>query len=205
MWGDLWGELLWSPVPLPSMGAFGLIALALALMACAWFMRRGPRRTITSRVPLPHVKITMMVSGFLFLGLLLTPLVLADVPNTFVNGQAADADEVNENFSHLDASIISKNKIYRIEDVRTDCSATLSCGASAVCNDIDDVVIGGSCVLSCSGGDLACFDGNPWLGSGVFAQESTSPNPAKYFCTTKNVSGPVPLKVTATAYCLALP
>ena len=88
-WGaDNWGALMWneivSPPLLPTLGIVGLTLLAMGLAAtAAWTLRK--RR--------PALGVTLA------LVLLAIPLAVAagtlTVPNTFVNGTMADADQVN--------------------------------------------------------------------------------------------------------------
>jgi len=88
-WGENWGTMVWGEsLSVPSLPGIGLIALAIGLAAtAAWLL--GKRR--------------------LALGLPVLLVVVAStataVPNTFVNGTVADADEVNENFNSLEAQI----------------------------------------------------------------------------------------------------
>ncbi|MCP5128114.1 MAG: hypothetical protein H6985_00885 [Pseudomonadales bacterium] len=101
---------------------------------------------------------------------------------------------------------ISKDNIYEVSDSRTGCLATFNCPASAVCNDNNDVIVGGRCTLRCALGDPACYAGNPFIGQGVSDQHGDAFNPARYSCTTTNISpAPPPLSVEAFAYCLAMP
>jgi hypothetical protein len=95
-WGnEAWGTMLWGlPVAVPTLPGAGLIVLALAFSAsAAWTLRK--RRGI---VGLP-----------VLLVLLAVPLVVAagtvTVPNTFVNGTPADANQVNANFDAVEAAV----------------------------------------------------------------------------------------------------
>ncbi len=91
-WGDDWGAMVWGAgaSAVPSLGWLGLAILAMGLAAtAAWTLRK--RR--------PALGLTLS------LVLLVIPLAVAagtvSVPNTFVNGTVADADQVNANFSAL--------------------------------------------------------------------------------------------------------
>jgi len=97
-WGDEnWGTMLWGqsvPVPVPGLEWFGLLVLALGLLATtAWTLRK--RR--------PGLGLPVL------LVLLAIPLVVAagtlNVPNTFTNGTVADPDEVNANFGSVKAEV----------------------------------------------------------------------------------------------------
>ena len=89
-WGDEnWGTMVWGEsLSVPSLPGIGLIALAVGLAAtAAWLL--GKRRLALG---LPAL-----------LGLLVVVASTATaVPNTFVNGTVADADEVNTNFNSLE-------------------------------------------------------------------------------------------------------
>ncbi len=93
-WGDgNWGTMVWGHA-VPGVSGFGLIALAFALSAtAAWVLRR--HRTSFG---LPAVLVLLVV-----------PLVVAagtvTVPNTFMNGEVADADQVNANFDAVETEV----------------------------------------------------------------------------------------------------
>ena len=122
-WGDDWGEMVWGlPVSgpaVPSLPGVGLIGLALALSAtAAWRLRR---RRIALGLPL-------------LLVLLSIPLVVAagslSIPNWFVNGEVADADEINENFDEIETEV--KDNDSRLSEVEADTSAnTYDVGVNA--------------------------------------------------------------------------
>ena len=92
-WGDEnWGTLIWgkaSAVPTISWLGLGVLALGLAATA-AWTLRK--RRP---GLALPVLLVLLAVVAGTATG----------VPNTFENGTVADADEVNANFSSLEARI----------------------------------------------------------------------------------------------------
>jgi len=92
-WGDEnWGTMVWGEsLSVPSLPGIGLIALAVGLAAtAAWLL--GKRR-LALGLPVLLVLLVVVAST------------ATAVPNTFVNGTVADADEVNENFSSLEARI----------------------------------------------------------------------------------------------------
>jgi len=96
-WGDeAWGTMIWGllPTPVPGVPGFGLIALALALLAAAAWLLRSRRTSLGLPV---------------LLVLLAIPLVVAagtvTVPNTFTNGTTADANEVNANFDAVESAV----------------------------------------------------------------------------------------------------
>ena len=96
-WGENWGEMVWGvPVSVPSVPGVGLVVLALGLSAmAAWVLRK--RRVVLGALGPP------------VLLLLLVPLLIAPHITTwngltwyeFINGEVADAGEVNQNFSAL--------------------------------------------------------------------------------------------------------
>ncbi|MFP8879566.1 MAG: DUF1566 domain-containing protein [Myxococcota bacterium] len=98
-WGDeVWGVLVWgeavSGPQVPGLGLVGLTLLAVGLAAtAAWTLRRSR----------PAIGLTLM------LVLLSIPLVVAagtlTVPNSFTNGQAADAGQVNANFDAIETEV----------------------------------------------------------------------------------------------------
>jgi hypothetical protein len=97
MWGETWGELIWgngAVNQVQSIGPFGFAALALALMALGHFL-------IKSHAAVR--KICMLAAVFAAL----TALVAVAVRNVFQNGTVADANEVNGNFSTLEAENVA--------------------------------------------------------------------------------------------------
>jgi len=96
-WGENWGEMVWGlPVSVPSVPGVGLVVLALGLSAmAAWVLRK--RRVVLGALGPP------------VLLLLLVPLLIAPhirnwngvIWYEFINGEVADAGEVNQNFSAL--------------------------------------------------------------------------------------------------------
>ena len=96
-WGDAWGTMFWetSITPqVPALGIGGLILLLSGLLSAAYLASRKP----TVRMGLPMTLVLVAI-----------PLVVAagtlSVPNTFVNGTPADADEVNANFGAVEAEV----------------------------------------------------------------------------------------------------
>ena len=93
-WGDNWGTMIWSQsttvTPVPMISTAGLFLLALFIIL---FNKQ-------------LIKQSNVVAS-LTLILLISPLVAVSVtlPNVFVNGTPADAEEVNENFNALSTAI----------------------------------------------------------------------------------------------------
>jgi hypothetical protein len=91
-WGyEVWGTMVWgqagSGPGVPGVQGFGLIALAVGLSGtAAWRLRR--RR---AALGLPVLLVLIAIPLVVVAG-------AVSVPNTFVNGEIADADEVNANF-----------------------------------------------------------------------------------------------------------
>ena len=94
-WGEPWGTMIWGlPVAVPTLPGVGLIVLALLFSgSAAWLLRK--RRGL---VGLPVLVVLLSI-----------PLVVAagtvTVPNTFVNGTPADADQVNANFDAVETAV----------------------------------------------------------------------------------------------------
>ena len=93
-WGEIWEEMVWgSAVAVPTLGWIGLGLLMLLLMVAAfWRMKRmsfqvGATLTLFLLVPFliaPHITTWNGLTWY-----------------TFNNGEVADADQVNQNFSVL--------------------------------------------------------------------------------------------------------
>ena len=119
-WGENWGTMNWGEsAAVPGVPGLGLIALSIALSAtAAWVLRR--RQTALG---LP-----------VLLVLLAVPLVVVagtvTVPNTFVNGEVADADEVNANFDAVETEVNDNDS--RITAVETESATAQSTADTAV-------------------------------------------------------------------------
>jgi hypothetical protein len=90
-WGDNWGVMVWgaaAPAAVPMMDGLGLGLLALVLIGLAI---RGLRSRATLGL--------MVLASFVGAADLAEAQVT--IPNTFTNGEVADAAEVNANFSAL--------------------------------------------------------------------------------------------------------
>ena len=90
-WGDNWGEMAWgapTAANVPMMGGLGMALLALALVAMAV---KGLRSHSTLGL--------LLLVGVV--GAVNNVEAQVTIPNTFTNGEVADAAEVNANFSAL--------------------------------------------------------------------------------------------------------
>ena len=90
-WGDNWGEMAWgapTAANVPMMGGLGMALLALALVAMAV---KGLRSHATLGL--------LLLVGVV--GAVNNVEAQVTIPNTFTNGEVADAAEVNANFSAL--------------------------------------------------------------------------------------------------------
>jgi hypothetical protein len=89
MWSEDWSTMIWGSNFVPMMSPLGLVMLALALMVLGKIL-------LSLRTKKPFF-------GFALVAIVIAPLVTiaVTVPNTFVNGSVADADEVNANFVAL--------------------------------------------------------------------------------------------------------
>ena len=119
-WGDEnWGTMVWGDaLAVPAVGWLGLGVLGLGLAAtAAWTLRK--RR--------PGLGLPLL------LVLLAVPLVVVagtvSVPNTFVNGEVADADQVNANFDAVETAVNDNDS--RLLAVETDTVTALSTAAGA--------------------------------------------------------------------------
>ena len=96
-WGENWGEMVWggnaAPVAVPMTGWLGLgLLIAVLLMTALWKMNRVPSR------------VGLTLSLFLLVPALIAPHITtwnSLTWYTFINGEVADAAEVNQNFSAL--------------------------------------------------------------------------------------------------------
>ena len=95
-WGDEnWGTMIGGEsLSVPTLPELGLIALAVGLVATAAWLLRKQRLAVA---------VVLLV---------LVARTATAVPNTFVNGTVADADEVNENFNLLDARIAALEALH---------------------------------------------------------------------------------------------
>ena len=119
-WGENWGEMVWGvPVSVPTLPGVGLIVLAIGLSAIATWLLHKRRAALGLPV---------------LLVLLAIPLVVAagtvTVPNTFVNGEIADADEVNENFEAVETAVNDNDSL--ITALETDTASALSTADTAL-------------------------------------------------------------------------
>jgi hypothetical protein len=96
MWSQTWGSMIWGRVSqtVPVMGPLGLMLLATSLMVLGAIVLRDPSRR-------------RLVGKATALLILLVPISAFAVPFTFTNGTVADATQVNQNFSSLEARIVA--------------------------------------------------------------------------------------------------
>ncbi len=89
MWSEDWSTMIWGTIIVPMMSPLGVVLLALGLMILGNIL-------LSLRTKKPFF-------GFALVAIVIAPLVViaVTVPNTFVNGTVADADEVNANFVSL--------------------------------------------------------------------------------------------------------
>ena len=94
-WGENWSSMMWNEMAsLPALGIAGLTLLAMGLAGTAAWALRKRRPAVGLMLSLVLLAIPMAVAA----GTLA-------VPNTFVNGTMADADEVNANFDAVEAAV----------------------------------------------------------------------------------------------------
>jgi len=94
MWGfEDWGTMLWGGAsPVPMFGPLGLGVLLISFLAGGYTLK-SRRRTRWAAV----VASTVLILGSL------AAIAAVTLPNAFVNGTVADADQVNENFDAIAA------------------------------------------------------------------------------------------------------
>ena len=123
-WGyEVWGTMVWgqagSGPSVPGVQGFGLIALALGLSAtAAWRLRRRG-----TALGLPVLLVLIAIPLVVVAG-------TVSVPNTFVNGEIADADEVNENFDAVETAVNDNDSL--ITALETDTATALSTADTAL-------------------------------------------------------------------------
>ena len=148
MWSEMWGTMVWGSVSVPLLGPLGLLVLGALL---------GTTATVLGRTR-PWV-----ARAAASLGIVVVPLVAiaASVPNTFVNGTVADADEVNANFSALVGSVSDLENVAgpggdHIEWLVRHGAASAACAAASPQNDstlyhsVIPYQAGNSCATSCA-------------------------------------------------------
>ena len=95
-WGENWGTMVWGSVAaVPTMGKLGVLVLALGLGGlAARFIQRS------------RAAASLLVIGLVLpMGSPVANAGTVSVPNTFVNGTPADADEMNANFDAVEAAV----------------------------------------------------------------------------------------------------
>lgn len=145
--GEPWGSMVWgsSVLAVPTVGGLGMAALATALLAtAAWTLRRGRPRT----------------SLALMLVVLAIPLGVAastiSLPHTFVDGEIATADEVNENFGAVKAAVDDNAAGVSAAQGTASTAATNAAAAQAAADaaqaaaDAAQVRVSGSCAVGSS-------------------------------------------------------
>ena len=172
-WGQQWGSMVWgqSSTNIPMMGGFGqLIFFGLLLVIGAFVTKRwGLIKT------LPAIAV-----------LSLMPLMVdADEIqlNTFQNGQVADADEVNENFSNLKNAIGTIGSLSNIVSRQ----AVINMSVITVCSGINGD--GDFCYTqNMSNGSVSCINGEVALSGGCEYQNpnNSTGEPTIFSNYTKN-------------------
>lgn len=122
-WGDNWGEMAWgapTAANVPMMGGLGMALLAVALVAMAVKGLRSPAT----------LGLLLLVG---VVGAVNNVEAQVSIPNTFVNGEVADADKVNANFQAL-ASAVNASDCVTAADVV--CNPALSCPAAPACDTL---------------------------------------------------------------------
>ena len=157
-WGENWGEMVWGsstpPAAVPMTGWPGLFLLLTVLLVTAlWKMKRVPRQvgltlSLFLLVPFliaPHISTWTGTSWYTFINGEVADAnevngnfeALADaldvtVPNPFANSGIADANEINSNFEVLKAAV---------EQFTTDAAAATAATGTAFSNGVASVDI----------------------------------------------------------------
>ena len=149
-WGGLWGEMLWGPIArVPALGVVGTLVLASLVGATAFrVLRRRSSRAgvvmLASLLALPASVLAVSVPHLFFNGTAaqaeevnenfseLATALSVTLPHTFVNGQVADAAQVNENFSALETGINT------LEATLSQCESDLCIAGAKVCFESSD-------------------------------------------------------------------
>ena len=125
-WGDEnWGTMLWgqsASVPVPGLEWFGLGVLALGLLATtAWTLRkRWPALGLPVLLVLLAVPV-VVVAGTITL------------PHAFVNGEVADANQVNANFDAVKTAVDDNDSRITAAQSTADANAvTISSAAASI-------------------------------------------------------------------------
>jgi hypothetical protein len=173
-WGnEVWGVMIWGDAsPLPGLGFLGLAALIAVLAATAtWTLRR--RRT--------GLALTSM------LVLLAIPLAVAagtlTLPNTFLNGTIADANQVNANFDAVKTEVDDNDG--RITTLETNINASTINSGTLSTNRYDaysDLAVSGR-LDNNSSSDL------PTRGQGDGRWAQTGHGHGSFSCTNVTLSG----------------
>jgi hypothetical protein len=130
-WGENWDEMVWGlPVSVPSVPAVGLFVLAL-LTTAVWRLRARKAW---------HSALAILVVPMLA-GVLSSPAhAQVAVPNTFTNGDIADADQINANFDELEGALNTLN-CATPDDVVCN-PASVSCPAAPACDELGSYLQG---------------------------------------------------------------
>ena len=153
MWGiQNWGQMIWGDrVAVPALSWLQLLALLLLMMIAGRFLLRSKGAVRSAAL------------GAMFLAFLAGSVAVA-VPNTFANGQVANADQVNANFTSLETRIAS------LELKASNCAAGDFMCQPGLCTHLQtDRNNCGQCGLVCQTG-YECFDAvcTPLCASGDF-------------------------------------
>ena len=130
-WGEPWGTLVWGAgvpaVPLLDGWGLSLLLIAVGLVGAYWARRSRPGLAVSSLVVA-----------------LVIPLAVAagtvTVPNTFINGTAADADAVNENFDAVKTAVDDNDsRITTAQSTADSNSAGISLSAPVISGNTSNI------------------------------------------------------------------
>jgi hypothetical protein len=130
-WGEPWGTLVWGAgvpaVPLLDGWGLSLLLIAVCLVGAYWTRRSRPGLAVSSLVVA-----------------LVIPLAVAagtvTVPNTFINGTAADADAVNANFDAVKTAVDDNDsRITTAQSTADSNSAGISLSAPVISGNTSNI------------------------------------------------------------------
>jgi hypothetical protein len=142
-WGEPWGTLVWGAgVPaVPFLDGWGLslLLIAVGLVGAYWARRSRPGLAVSSLVVA-----------------LVIPLAVAagtvTVPNTFINGTAADADAVNANFDAVEAAVNDNDsRITTAQSTADSNAAAISLSAPVISGNTSNISTNTAAVQSANG------------------------------------------------------
>lgn len=146
-WGENWGEMTWvaAGIPVPILGNWGLLLLLAGLIAVAVLLLSKRRES----------RLILLMLVALAIPLTVYAATIA-VPNVFVNGTVADANEVNENFVAVKAAVDDNDSRVTTSQGTADAAASSAAAAQSTADAAASVAaaaqvrVSGSCEVGSS-------------------------------------------------------